>query len=464
MSEAAFLSELYDELFPILRSLTGPGVTETLAILGRHMPLTLETVASGTKVFDWTVPPSWHCRSARLTGPDGTVLADLAASTLSVVNYSEPVDLTLDLEELQPHLHCLPQLPDAVPYVTSYYKRAWGFCLPHAVRASLQPGRYHARINSEFRTDSGVQIAQAVLPGETPQEILLSSYVCHPSMANNELSGPLALLGLYRRLASWPRRRFTYRFVLHPETIGSLCFLSNHADHVRERMTAGMVLNCTGGTGESLSYKLSRRGDGLLDRLMSHLAGLPDRGLAEVGLPVTLRPFDPTGGSDERQYNAPGFNFPFGQLARTPPGAYAAYHTSLDTKDYMGIDTVVGTIAALERSLSLAELATHYVNLAPYGEPQLGRRDLYPNTNSRANEGASADNVVDGRTFLNRILYALNYADGQHDGLEIAAKCGAPIGEMRAVIETLERNQLLRFVGCPSRAGHGREGLGRQSG
>jgi len=447
MSEAAFLSELYDELFPILRSLTGAGVSETLAILGRHMPLTVETVASGSKVFDWTVPPSWHCRSARLTGPDGSVLADLAASTLSVVNYSEPVDVTLDLADLQPHLHSLPALPDAVPYVTSYYKRAWGFCLPHAVRAALPPGRYHARIDSEFRTDSGVQIAQAVLPGESAQEILLSSYVCHPSMANNELSGPLTLLGLYRRLAAWPRRRFTYRFVLHPETIGSLCFLANHADHVRAHMSAGMVLNCTGGTGEGLSYKLSRRGDGLLDRLMRHLSSLPDRGLAEVGLPVTLRPFDPTGGSDERQYNAPGFNFPFGQLARTPPGAYPAYHTSLDTKEYMGIDTVVGTIAALERSLSLAELATHYVNLAPYGEPQLGRRDLYPNTNSRANEGASTDKVTDGRTFLNRILYALNYADGQHDGLEIAAKCGAPIGEMRAVIETLERNELLRFVG-----------------
>jgi len=250
-------------------------------------------------------------------------------------------------------------------------------------------------------------------------------------------------------IAAWPRRRFPYRFVLHPETIGSLCFLANHGDHVRARTTAGMVLNCTDGTGEGLSYKLSRRGDGLLDRVMSHLAQLPDQGRADVGLPVTLRPFDPTGGSDERQYNAPGFNFPFGQLARTPPGAYAAYHTSLDTKEYMGIDTVLGTTCALERTLGLAELSAHYINLAPYGEPQLGRRDLYPNTNSRANEGASADHVTDGRTFLNRVLYALNYADGSHDGLAIAAKCGAPIGQMRDVIETLERAQLLRFAGGP---------------
>jgi aminopeptidase-like protein len=450
MSDASFLSELYDELFPILRSITGPGVSETLDIIGRYMPLGIETIATGTQVFDWQVPPSWHCRSAVLTGPEGTVLADLAASTLAVVNYSQPVDETLDLEALQPHLHSLPALPDAVPYVTSYYKRAWGFCLPHRVREQLQPGRYRARIVSEFRDDAGVQVAQAVLPGESDAEILLSSYVCHPSMANNELSGPLALLGLYRRLAAWPRRRFTYRFVLHPETIGSLCFLARHGEHVRAQMTAGMVLNCTGGDHDALSYKLSRGGQSLLDRLMGHLAALPDRGRAAVGLPVALRPFDPTGGSDERQYNAPGFNLPFGQLARTPPGAYPAYHTSLDTKEYMGIETVEGTIDALEQVLRLAEIGAHYVNLSPYGEPQLGRRDLYPNTNSRANEGNSADNVTDGRTFLNRILYTLNYADGQHDGLDIAARCGAPLGEMAPVIETLERNGLLRFAGRPS--------------
>ncbi len=450
-AEASLLSELHDELFPILRSLTGPGVTETLAILGRHMPLEIETVPSGSQVFDWQVPPSWHCREARLTAPDGTVLADIAINNLAVVNYAEPVDLELDLDALQPHLHSLPALPDAVPYVTSYYKRAWGFCLPHRVRERLQPGRYHARIVSEFREDSGVQIAECVLPGESEQEILLSSYVCHPSMANNELSGPLTLLGLYRRLAQWPRRRFTYRFVLHPETIGSLCYLSRRGDHVRARMTAGMVLNCCGGDGASLSYKRSRGGTSLLDKLFGHLADLPDRGLATIGLPTSLRPFDPTGGSDERQYNAPGFNFPFGQLARTPPGAYPAYHTSLDDKAYMGIDTVAGTIEALERVLELAEIAACYINLSPYGEPQLGRRNLYPTTNSRATSGSSADGVVDGRKFLNRVLYTLNYADGQHDGLDIAARCGAPIEEMRAVVEVLEANQLLRFLGPPRR-------------
>lgn len=447
MLDAGALSHLYDELFPIMRSITGPGVSETLRILGRHMPLEVETIPTGSQVYDWTVPPSWHIRSARLTAPDGTVVADMAQSTLSVVNYSEPVDLRLDLAELQSHLHSLPNHPDAIPYVTSYYKRNWGFCLPDRVRRQLPEGTYHAHIDSDFRTDEGVQFAQCVLPGESDAEILLTSYICHPSMANNELSGPLVLLGLYQRLAAWKRRRFTYRFVLNPETIGSLCYLSRHAESLRKAMVAGMVLTCIGGPTPSLSFKLSRRGDGLLDKVAAYLAARADQGVSEIGMPMVLRPFDPTQGSDERQYNSPGFNLPFGQMARTPPGVYPGYHNSLDDKDYMGIGRVVESTAAVERVLRLAELGAHYVNLAPYGEPQLGKRNLYPNLNSTAQAGRSSDNVTDNRTFLNRILYTLNYADGAHSGLDIANRAGAPLGEMEAVIEALEANALLRFLG-----------------
>lgn len=447
MLDACALSHLYDELFPIMRSITGPGVAETLRVLGRHMPLEIETVPTGSTVYDWTVPPSWHIRSARLTAPDGTVITDTAQSTLAVVNYSEPVDTRLELAELQPHLHSLPDQPEAVPYVTSYYKRAWGFCLPDRVRRQLPEGTYHAQIDSEFRTDAGVQFAQTVLPGESDCEILLTSYICHPSMANNELSGPLVLLGLYQRIAAWKRRRFTYRFVLNPETIGSLCYLHRHGDHLRKTMVAGMVLNCIGGPQPSLSYKLSRRGDGLLDKVAHYLAGCTDQGVDEIGMPMVLRPFDPTAGSDERQYNSPGFNLPFGQMARTPPGAYAAYHNSLDDKAFMGIDRVVESTNAVERLLHLAELGAHYLNLSPCGEPQLGRRNLYPNLNSTAQAGRSSDSVADNRTFLNRVLYTLNYADGGHDGLDIAKRAGAPLGELRPVIETLEANGLLRFLG-----------------
>jgi Uncharacterized protein conserved in bacteria with an aminopeptidase-like domain len=223
--DESVMEALFDELFPICRSITGPGLRRSLAIFGRYMPLKIEGVPSGSQVFDWTVPPEWRIRSARLTGPDGHAVADLAESNLSVINYSEPVDAWLSLGELREHLHTLPSLPAAIPYVTSYYKRRWGFCLPHARLQGLPEGTYHARIDSEF-VQGAVDFGQCVLPGESDAEIVLSSYLCHPSLANNELSGPLALLAVYDRLSRWPRRRFTYRFILNPETIGSLCYLS----------------------------------------------------------------------------------------------------------------------------------------------------------------------------------------------------------------------------------------------
>ena len=199
-----FLSELFDELFPICRSITGPGLRESLDIFGKHIPLTIERVPTGTAVFDWTAPSEWVFRRAVLTGPDGTVVADSNVSNLHVVNYSEPVDIECSLEELTPHLHSIPHLPQAIPYVTSYYKRTWGFCLSHDQLLALPHGRYHARIDSEF-IDGHVPVASCVVPGESAAEIVISSYLCHPSLANNELSGPLVLLGLHRRIAAWRR-------------------------------------------------------------------------------------------------------------------------------------------------------------------------------------------------------------------------------------------------------------------
>lgn len=305
----ALLDTLFTRLFPILRSITGPGIEESMAVIGEYMPLDVCKVATGESVFDWEVPPEWICRAARLTGPDGTVVADLAWSNLHVVNFAEAVDARMTLGDLQPHLFSLPDTPDAIPYVTSYYKRSWGFCLTDHVRRTLSPGVYHAYIDAGFR-HGGVPLAQAVLPGDTEDEVLISSYLCHPSLANNELSGPLTLLGLYLRLQAWPRRRLTYRFVLNPETIGSLCYLHLHHRKLRERMIAGLVLTCTGGPVQRLSYKESRRGCGLLDRLVRHLA-------ANAPEHWAVRPFTPCSGSDERQYCSPGFDLPVGQLART---------------------------------------------------------------------------------------------------------------------------------------------------
>src|SRR5258708_4320996 len=253
--EGPVMDALFDELFPICRSITGPGLRRSLAVFRRYMPLKIEGVPSGSQVFDWTVPPEWRIRSARLTGPDGNIVADLEESNLSVINYSAPVDAWLTLAELREHLHTLPSLPAAIPYVTSYYNRRWGFCLPYTRLQALREGAYHARIDSEF-VPGAVEFGQCVLPGETEAEIGFSSYLCHPSLANNELSGPLARLAVYDRLSEWPRRRFTYRFILNPETIGSLCYLSRHGNRLRRTMAAGLGLTCLAGPSEKLSYQL----------------------------------------------------------------------------------------------------------------------------------------------------------------------------------------------------------------
>ncbi len=429
------MNDLFDVLWPLPRSITGEGTQATLRVLGARMGLALAETPSGTRVFDWTVPPVWRVRGARLTGPSGEVLADFSASNLSIVNYSEPVDATLSLDELSPHLHSLPDLPDAIPYVTSYYQRRWGFCLPHAVRDRLQPGRYHAWIDSDFEGEGGVPYGEVLLPGESSDEILLTSYVCHPSLANNELSGPLALLGVYRLLSAWPRRRFSYRFVLHPETIGALCYLQARGEHLRRHVVAGAVLTCLGGPNGRLSYKLSRPGSSLLDALVS---SSPER--------YDLRPFVPTHGSDERQYGSPGFNLPVGQFARTPYGWYAGYHNSLDTKDFMQVSQVVASAVEIASTLADLELAAVYDNLSPFGEPQLGPRGLYPSLNNGRETGSqSSDRQFDGRVQLERILWALNGSDGETRMLDVAARAGCPVSAMRETVELLEAAGLLRF-------------------
>lgn len=290
-------------------------------------------------------------------------------------------------------------------------------------------------IDSEF-VDGGVSFAECLLPGESAAEILLTSYLCHPSLANNELSGPLVLLGLYRRLAAWPRRRFGYRFVFNPETIGSLCYLSRRADHLRRHMAAGLVLTCLGDPAERLNYKMSRCGDSVLDRCV--------RNLVEDGR-LAIREFDPTSGSDERQYCSPGFNLSMGQIARTLYAEYEGYHNSLDDKAFMSVDSLMASIDEIEGLLWTAEIAGHFRNLQPYGEPQLGRRGLYPTVNAASTWRHSSDDLVDARTLLNNMLILLNYADGEHAMLDIAAKIGASIEGLCPAIERLEGADLLKF-------------------
>ncbi|HTO31955.1 MAG TPA: DUF4910 domain-containing protein [Pararhizobium sp.] len=437
------LSSIFDKLFPICRSITGPGLRESLEILGEYMPLEMHGVASGETVLDWTVPDEWSVESARLIGPDGNVVCDFAQNNLHLVNYSIPHSATLSLADLQPHLHSLPHLPDAIPYVTSYYSPRWGFCLTHREREELQEGQYVVDIRTKLQPGA-VNFATSVLPGESDKTILISSYLCHPSMANNELSGPLGLLRMYERIKAMPYRRHTYLFLLCPETIGSICYLSRFGEEIGKRLVGGLVLTCLGGHRDTLSFKMSRQDwvgtPGPIDSLARTFATwYPKK--------FEIREFTPISGSDERQFCSPGFNLPVIQAARTVYGQFVEYHTSADDKRFMRIEQVERAADALAEFIEVFDLHdSHLENTHPHGEPQLGRRGLYPTINSPMNRGSSSDGFTDHRTTLNRLLMMLSLADGKRGLLEIAAKIGCGADQLMPILRELQKMDMIKTV------------------
>jgi aminopeptidase-like protein len=432
------ISALYDELFPIARSITGSGYRKSLAILRRYIPLETGQASSGQKVFDWTVPPEWNIRDAYLVKPDGSKFAELQKNNLHVVNYSIPVDLELSFDELDKQLHSIPKHPNWIPYVTSYYARNWGFCIADSDRTSLpRNGKYRAYIDSDL-FDGSVDYGYYFLRSDQDEDapiVLLSSYLCHPSMANNELSGPIVLCALYDRIRQWTKRKFTYLFVINPETIGSICFLHRFGDLLKEKMHAGLVLTCLGGPADKLSYKLSRNTNGPLDRIV--------RSLSSEGK-LRLRNFDPSEGSDERQYCSPGFNLPVGQIARTVYGEFPEYHTSADDKSFVRLDKFPATIQEIEALLKLNEHNRVLVRKEPHCEIQLGKRGLYPSVNSPLHWGRSTDTIFDHKQQLKAISYLLSYSDGYHDLVDIAQISGLPLEYLSALLYVLESNDLYR--------------------
>ncbi|MEH6733285.1 MAG: DUF4910 domain-containing protein [Shewanella sp.] len=435
--EYTFLSQCFDDLFPLPRSITGPGIEASMHYLQQFMPLSIEKVPSGNQVFDWTVPPEWHLKRATLTGPSGQIICDTNINNLHIVNYSIPTQGEYDLSVLQTHLYSIPHLPTAIPYVTSYYHPTWGFCIADEVKKNLKPGIYKVNIDTEFKTDGGVPFAHCILPGESNKEILLSSYLCHPSMANNELSGPLVLLLLYKRIKMWPKRRFSYRFLLNPETIGSLCFLSRYHHHLKQNLAAGLILTCVGGSSNTLRYKSSRVNNSIFDEVIPTLSQTESN--------WTFQAFSPLNGSDERQYCSPGFNLPMGQIARTVYGQYSGYHNSLDDKESMDINQLIKSVDQIESMLKIADVCGKPVNQSPFGEPQLGKRSLYPTINKPGNWQLSNDKTIDNRKFLNIVLTTLSMADGLNTSIEIAKKCNCSIHELADVIVILEDKGLIKF-------------------
>lgn len=436
--EYRFYDRLFEKLWPITRSITGKGIKKSFDIINEYMPIKLEKTKSGTKVYDWKIPLEWQFNSAKLFGPDGEIYCDSDRNNLEVVNYSAPMNDYFNLEEIKEKIHSIPETPDAIPYVTSYYKEDWGFCMPHNKKLELPNGKYKVEIDSSF-IKGNVITGHAKISGNSSKEILLSSYLCHPSMANNELSGPLVLVGLYNRIKKWKKHNYSYRFLLNPETIGSLCFIKNHESHLRKNLLGGLILTCLGGKNvNSLRYKASRKENSHFNNLVKYYQNKKDNWIYED--------FSPLGGSDERQYCAPGFNFPVGQIARDVYGEDKKwYHTSLDTKENMGIDSIVNSIDQIENLLIDSEYSGNPINLAPFGEPQLGKRGLYPNLNSSSTRNHSSDSIISNRSFLNYILTILSKADGQNSLIEIASELKIDLEDLKPIIDILLSKNLISY-------------------
>ena len=419
------MEELFDELWPICRSLTGQGVRDTLDIIDRFVPLIRHEAPSGSKVFDWEVPKEWNIRDAYILTPDGKKVANFQENNLHVLNYSIPINRTVSKAELSEHVYTLKTMPDAIPYVTSYYREKWGFCLSENVWNSLpEEGDYQVVIDSTLEPGK-LDYAEAILPGNSKKEIMFSTYVCHPSMANNELSGPLAAIFLYDRLSRWENREFTYRFVFAPETIGVIAFLAKSGDHLKKELEAGYVMTCCGDRG-NMTYKRSKHEHASCDQIATHV-------LRHSGYEHKVIPFA-VGGSDERQYCSPGFNLPVGSLMRTPYQKYKEYHTSLDNKEFISFKHLQELVDTYEQICAAHELNGFYFNEVQFCEPQLGKRGLYPDSTS----------PEDPREEIHRMLDFLSYADGNTSLVEIADRIGHPIWKYQGLIEKCMQAGLVR--------------------
>lgn len=403
------------EIYPLRRSITGDGVRQTFDALAQYLPLERVEVPSGTAAYDWEVPREWNVRSAYIADPDGRRIVDVQSHPLHLVGYSVPVRQTMTLDELQPHLHSIPERPDWIPYRTSYWREAWGFCLTHRQREAMKPGAYEVVIDSDLSPGS-LTYAECRIPGELDDEFLLFTHSCHPALANDNASG-LALTALLGgRLLEGPRPRLTYRIVFAPATIGSIVWLARNADAAR-RLRAGLVLGLLGDPGP-LTYKRSRRGNAEIDYVAA-------RAVRAIDAQARVHDFSPYG-YDERQFCSPGFDLPIGRLTRSPNGEYPEYHTSADNLALMRPQALAESIQAICRILARIDSNRRLVRHDAHCEPRLGRHGLFRSTGGKA-----------PAEFEYALLWLLNQADGSHGAFDVADASGLPDEVVSAASDAL---------------------------
>ena len=408
------------ELYPICRSITGDGFRQTLALIQHRIPLQIIEVPTGTSVFDWTVPKEWNIRDAYIKGPDGKRVVDFRQCNLHVMNYSTPVHATMPLSELRPHLFTLPEHPDWIPYHTSYYQENWGFCLSHNQMLVLEDGNYEVCIDASLQ-DGHLTYGECYVHGRSPDEVLISCHTCHPSLANDNLSG-LSVATFLAQMLAGRDLHYSYRFLFIPGTIGAITWLSRNCEtvaHIRH----GLVLTCIGDAG-GFHYKKSRRGNAEIDQAVAHI--LRHSSEAPEILDFSLY------GYDERQYCSPGFNLPIGCLMRSVWGTFPEYHTSADNLDFIRPSQLAESLHVCAAILDVLEHNRRYRNQSPYGEPQLGRRNLY---RSMGGEAVGVD--------ISARLCVLNLSDGEYSLLDIAERSGLPFSAISDAAELLCQHGLL---------------------
>lgn len=425
MSQEKIL-DLFGRLWKFPRSITGNGLRESLTVLQDEIPMQIVEYPTGMKCFDWEIPEEWNIAKAYIKDTKGNILLDFEDSNLHVLNYSIPINKRVSKAELFEHLYTIPELPNAIPYRTSYYAKRWGFCIQHSRLQNFKDDFYDVCIDSHFSNGS-LSVGELVLNGESEKEFLLSTYMCHPSMANNELSGPIAIVLITKYLASLKYRRFTYRVVIAPETIGSIAYLSQNYVKLKNNVFAGLVVSQVG-IDYPLIFKKTRYGFSDIDKTVQNIFN-------NYNIESKIVDFSPNGGGDQRQYSSIGIDLPIGYFGRSLGGGYPEYHTSLDNMSIISVNRMLESINAILGIIDAIETNHTYINNMPYCEPNLGKRGLYPTLG-----GTKSDEIVEA------YKYILGYSDGSKSLLDISDLSGIKINLLNTCAQNLIKANLIKRV------------------